>query len=52
LSSSWTLTDEELKELEDYIDALPDSNTSTSSKDIDIDYGWGDDWDWNTGNGD
>jgi hypothetical protein len=52
LSSSWTLSDEELKELEEYIDSLPDANTSTSSRDIDIDYGWDDDWDWNSGNGD
>jgi len=52
LSSNWTLTEEELQELQDYIDGLPDMNTSTSSKDIDIDYGWDDDWDWNTGNGD
>ena len=55
LSSSWTLTDEELKELEEYIDSLPDtkSSTSTTSKDYDLDYGiWDSDWGYGDGNGD
>jgi len=52
LSSSWTLTDEELKELEDYIDALPENSTTTTSSDVDINYGSDDDWEWGDGSAD
>ena len=41
LSSDWTLTDEEIEELQNYIDALPDNTTSTSG-DFDINYDWDD----------
>ena len=54
LSSSWTLTEEELQELQDYIDSLPDLATTTTDS-RDIDYGWDDQWDgeWdNDGNAD
>jgi len=54
LTSSWTLSDEELEELQDYIDSLPDTATSTTGG-RDIDYGWddqlADDWE-NDGNAD
>ena len=55
LSSSWTLTDEELKELEEYIESLPDVNTATSttSDDYDLDYNiWDNDYGYGDGNGD
>ena len=48
LKNQWTLTDEELEELQDYIDALPYANPNTTG-DVDFDYdydyeddGWGD----------
>jgi len=44
LSGSWSLSDEELQDLQDYIDSLPDSITTTS--DMDYSYNWDDDWDW------
>lgn len=44
LSGSWSLSDEEMQDLQDYIDSLPDSITTTS--DIDYSYNWDDDWDW------
>ena len=44
LTSSWTLSDEELEELQDYIESLPDLSTSTTGG-RDIDYGWDDQWD-------
>ena len=55
LSSSWTLTDEELKELEEYIESLPDVNTATTttSDDYDLDYNiWDNDYGYGDGNGD
>ena len=45
LTSAWGLSDDELQELQDYIDALPYSNTNTTG-DIDYDYGdWEEEWD-------
>lgn len=50
LSSAWTLTEEEMQELQDYIDSLPYSD---SSGDYDFSYGkdWFDEWEPD-GNGD
>jgi len=44
LSSTWTLSEEELQELQDYIDELPYVSQSDSSGDIDYGYNY-DDWD-------
>ena len=43
LTDSWTLTDDEIKELEDYLDTLPYSNPPNQAGDYDYDYGNGDD---------
>lgn len=50
LASSWSLTDEELEDLQDYIDSLPYSNPNTAG-DIDFYYDY-DGETWNDGNGD
>ena len=48
LSGSWTLSEEELKDLQEYIDSIPDLGTSSSSRDYDYDYSvWDDEWDYN-----
>ena len=55
LSSTWTLSEEELQELQDYIDALPyaDVSDASSSRDIDFDYNYEYDNDWESdGNAD
>jgi hypothetical protein len=44
LSSTWTLSEEELQELQDYIDELPYVSQSDSSGDIDYGYDY-DNWD-------
>tara|TARA_Y100001938_G_C8098596_1_gene439933 strand:- start:1479 stop:2201 length:723 start_codon:yes stop_codon:yes gene_type:complete len=49
LASNWSLTDEELEELQDYIDSLPYSDPSTTGN-RDIDYGWDEQWDDEWGN--
>ena len=38
LTDSWTLSDEEIKELEDYLDSLPNSNPPSKSGDYDYEY--------------
>jgi len=38
LTDSWTLSDEEIQELEDYLDTLPYSNTPDQSGDYDYEY--------------
>lgn len=54
LSGSWTLTEEELNDLQEYIDSLPNLDSSSSSRDYDYDYDvWDNDWDYGgDGNGD
>ena len=46
LSSSWSLTDEELQDLQDYIDSLPWLDSFDSSGDIDFNYNFEYDDDW------
>lgn len=46
LSSTWTLSEEELEELQEYIDQLPYLSPSDSSGDIDYGYD-NEDWDYN-----
>lgn len=48
LSSAWKLSDDELEDLQDYLDALPYSNPNTTG-DIDFDYDYDD---WGDGQGD
>ena len=43
LTDSWTLTDDEIKELEDYLDTLPYSTPPNQAGDYDYDYDYGDD---------
>ena len=38
LTDSWVLSDEEIKELEDYLDSLPYSNTPNQTNDYDYEY--------------
>tara|TARA_R110000824_G_C15204370_1_gene676001 strand:- start:1271 stop:1972 length:702 start_codon:yes stop_codon:yes gene_type:complete len=51
LSSAWTLTDEDLQELQDYIDTLPGTDNISTSRDIDFGYNFDDDYEGD-GNGD
>jgi hypothetical protein len=50
LSSDWSLSEEEMKELQDYVDSLPYTPPNTSG-DFEIDYDWDEDWEKN-GNAD
>ena len=43
MKDSWTLNDDEIKELEEYLDALPYSNPPNQAGDYDYDYDYGDD---------
>ena len=43
LTDSWTLSDDEIKELEDYLDALPYSNPPNQAGDYDYEYDTGED---------
>ena len=48
LTDSWTLSEEDMKELEDYLDSLPYANPPNQTGDYDYQYGDDDDSDWFT----